>query len=181
MKKLLLVLLLIPLVSSGQVKKSEVSIDRESAREELKNIGEELKITVTNDYDPDRSLTIDKGKFWRVDKKATVLFEDSMFNEGFFITDASSIDERFKISKEGGLFDEGEIAIGKTKKYTSAYVIRFAKNKKQTRGDWICYLFHSIYFFCWGGGLEKDRTEHATLFHRSFTGFGHGNCSNSSK
>ena len=59
-----------------------------------------------------------------------MLFEDSMFNEGFFITDASSIDERFKISKEGGLFDEGEIAIGKTKKYTSAYVIRFAKNKK---------------------------------------------------
>ena len=64
---------------------TEVSIDRESAREELKNIGEELKITVTNDYDPDRSLTIDKGKFWRLDKKATVLFEDSMFNEGFFI------------------------------------------------------------------------------------------------
>ena len=133
MKKLLLVLLSVPLVSFGQVKKSEISIDRETAREELKNIGEELKIIVTNDYDPDRSLTIDEGKFWRIDKKATVLFEDSMFNEGFFITDASSIDERFKISKEGGLFDEGEIAIGKTKKYTSAYVIRFAKNKK-TRG-----------------------------------------------
>ena len=130
MKKLLLVLLLVPLVSFGQVKKSEISIDRETAREELKNIGEELKVIVTNDYDPDRSLTIDEGKFWRIDKKATVLFEDSMFNEGFFITDASSIDERFKISKEGGLFDEGEIAIGKTKKYTSAYVIRFAKNKK---------------------------------------------------
>ena len=130
MKKLLLVLLFVPFVSFGQVKKSEISIDRETAREELKNIGEELKIIVTNDYDPDRSLTIDEEKFWRVDKKATVLFEDSMFNEGFFITDASSIDERFKISKEGGLFDEGEIAIGKTKKYTSAYVIRFAKNKK---------------------------------------------------
>ena len=130
MKKLLLVLLFVPFVSFGQVKKSEISIDRETAREELKNIGEELKIIVTNDYDPDRSLTIDEGKFWRIDKKATVLFEDSMFNEGFFITDASSIDERFKISKEGGLFDEGEIAIGKTKKYTSAYVIRFAKNKK---------------------------------------------------
>ena len=130
MKKLLLVLLFVPFVSFGQVKKSEISIDRETAREELKNIGEELKVIVTNDYDPDRSLTIDEEKFWRVDKKATVLFEDSMFNEGFFITDASSIDERFKISKEGGLFDEGEIAIGKTKKYTSAYVIRFAKNKK---------------------------------------------------
>ena len=137
MKKLLLVLLFVPFVSFGQVKKSEISIDRETAREELKNIGEELKIIVTNDYDPDRSLTIDEEKFWRVDKKATVLFEDSMFNEGFFITDASSIDERFKISKEGGLFDEGEIAIGKTKKYTSAYVIRFAKNKKQTRGLFI--------------------------------------------
>ena len=152
MKKLLLVLLFVPLVSSGQVKKSEVSIDRESAREELKNIGEELKITVTNDYDPDRSLTIDKGNFWRLDKKATVLFEDSMFNEGFFINDVSSIDERFKISKEGGLFDEGEIAIGKTKKYSSAYVIRFVKNKKPTNA-----LFNKIALTDIGGNLIKSK------------------------
>ena len=152
MKKLLLVLLFVPLVSSGQVKKSEVSIDRESAREELKNIGEELKITVTNDYDPDRSLTIDKGNFWRLDKKATVLFEDYMFNEGFFINDVSSIDERFKISKEGGLLDEGEIAIGKTKKYNSAYVIRFVKNKKPTNA-----LFNKIALTDIGGNLIKSK------------------------
>ena len=48
--------------------------------------------------------------------------------------------------------DEGEIAIGKTKKYSSAYVIRFVKNKKPTNA-----LFNKIALTDIGGNLIKSK------------------------
>tara|TARA_B100001564_G_scaffold179656_1_gene150917 strand:+ start:235 stop:996 length:762 start_codon:yes stop_codon:yes gene_type:complete len=136
MKKLILFLLSVPIVLSGQVETSKESIDRASSRKKIKLEKEEfegsLKIIVATDYDPNRSLTIDKTKGeWIMGKKSRQLFEDAMFSEGFFVTDINSIDKRFKISKKGGLLEEGEIAIGRTNTYSSAYIMRFKKNQKK--------------------------------------------------
>ena len=79
MKKIfLLYVFFIPLLLNGQVERSKEIIDRKSSRkknkEEKKSFEGSLKIIVSDDYDPNSSLTIDKKKGeWLMGKKSREL------------------------------------------------------------------------------------------------------------
>ena len=136
MKKIILIIALIAGFSaSAQVDFSKKSFDRKQLKKELKvskkNDKHKLIVSVLPEYDETKSLTVEGMGALRIfSKAARRVFEEAMFSEGFNVIDRSTIDNRFKVDKKGGVFDEGQIALGKTKQYNSSYLLRFKSRDK---------------------------------------------------
>ena len=134
MRNLITILLTIGMLYSAQAqttisfkdKAKRTKVKTESKHQKRKK--SELIINVADNYSSDQSITIElKGQ-----KKIYQTVERVMFDNGFKVYNRKSVDTREKITKRGGLLEEGEIAIGKTEQYQSNYILTIRVKKSHS-------------------------------------------------